>query len=621
MVTIVHRRQLFAVVLPAFLALLPVVGEASPAPVESTEPSARDDASARLHALFEREWRERLADDPLLATSMGLRGEHDRRLPDDSLAALARRAQAAQALLDELATIDRSTLDAEDRLSADVFRWQLEQVVDAHAHHHGRLPLTSDTGFHVSFAQLPDQMPLRTAEDYQAYAARLRAFSGWVDDHVERLRAGVTSGMTLPRVTLASIDAALAAQLVDAPETSLFFAPFLAFPPTVAPEDRLSLETEGLAATRAAIEGHRRFLDFLRTEYAPAARESVGASSMNGGARYYAQRVRHFTTLDVSPEEVHRVGLDEVARIRAEMDAVIARVAARGEFRITDDPEADFERFVDWLRTDPRFYAETPQALLERASFLAKRIDGLLPHLVRRLPRLPYGVEPVPDHIAPYYTAGRYVPGSLDGSCAGTYWVNTHDLPSRPLYALEALTLHEAVPGHHLQISLAQELGDLPPFRRELYISAYGEGWALYTERLGVEVDFYTDDYAEFGRLTYEMWRACRLVVDTGLHAFGWSRERAIDYLASNTALSLREVETEIDRYISWPGQALAYKMGEITIRRLRAEAEDALGEGFDLRAFHDTILGTGSVPLPALERVVRRWIEETRHEEPAEGS
>ncbi|MEM9557576.1 MAG: DUF885 family protein [Acidobacteriota bacterium] len=603
-------------VLSLVLTLSSILGSMAAATGPSDPESAGDTEGSpqeRLADLFARAWKHQLAENPLLATSLGRRGAHDRLLPDSSLAAHARRAKAARAFLTELETIDHTALDADDMADAEVFRWQQQQVVDEFAHHQERLPLTSDTGFHVGFGRLPAEVPLATADDYAAYIARLEAFPRWVDDHIELLRAGKVSNHTLPRVTLESIDAAVSAQLVDSPSASPFFAPFRAFPEfleaATTEAERESLRADGEAATRTVIESYRRFLDFLRTEYAPAARETIGASSMPEGDSYYAHRVRHYTTLDLTPEEVHQIGLDEVARIRAEMTAVITRAADAAAAAGDTSVPREFDAFVAFLRSDPRFYADSPRALLEYASYLSKRIDGRLPTLFAHLPRLPYGVEPVPAEIAPYYTAGRYVPGALDGTRAGTYWVNTHDLPSRPLYALPALTLHEAVPGHHLQISLAQQMDQLPPFRRELYISAYGEGWALYAERLGVEVDFYEDAYADFGRLTYEMWRACRLVVDTGIHAMSWSRQQAIDYLAGNTALSLREVETEIDRYISWPGQALAYKMGEITIQRLRREAEADLGPDFDLRTFHDTVLGTGSVPLPVLENVVGRWV------------
>jgi uncharacterized protein (DUF885 family) len=348
------------------------------------------------------------------------------------------------------------------------------------------------------------------------------------------------------------------------------------------------------------VAGYAKLLDFTLDEYVPGARSTLGASELPGGEAYYAQRIRHFTTLDLAPEEIHEIGEREVARIRAEMEQIVREVGFEG----------GFAAFLDFLRTDPRFYAGTAEELLMRASTIAKRMDAQLPSLFKTLPRLPYGVAPVPDHLAPKYTGGRYVPAPQGGTQPGYYWVNTYALASRPLYVLEALTLHEAVPGHHLQISLANELEDLPSFRRHLYLSAFGEGWGLYSEWLGLEAGFYTDPYSDFGRLTYEMWRACRLVVDTGLHALGWTRDQAMDFLASNTALSLHEVETETDRYISWPAQALAYKLGELEIKELRREAEAALGERFDIREFHDAVLGSGSVPLPVLERIVRRWIE-----------
>jgi uncharacterized protein (DUF885 family) len=360
------------------------------------------------------------------------------------------------------------------------------------------------------------------------------------------------------------------------------------------------LRTAGRAAVmEGAVVGYREFLDFFRNEYLPHARTTLGASELPNGRAYYKQQIREFTTLDLTPEEIHKIGLSEVARISAEMNAVIKETGFQG----------DFPAFLVFLRTDPRFYAKTPEELLSRASRIAKRIDGKLPSLFKTLPRLPYTVEPVPADIAPKYTSGRYVGPAQGSTQPGIYWVNTYMLESRPLYNLEALTLHEAVPGHHLQISLSRELGDLPNFRRFSYISAFGEGWGLYCEWLGVEAGIYQDPYANFGRLTYEMWRACRLVVDTGMHALGWSRERAMDYMAANTALSLHEVRTETDRYISWPGQALAYKMGELKIRELRRQAESELGPRFDERAFHDAILANGPVPLPVLEEQIRDFI------------
>ena len=362
------------------------------------------------------------------------------------------------------------------------------------------------------------------------------------------------------------------------------------------------LREAGKRAIRESIvPTYQEFLEFMVNEYRPGARTTLGASELTNGREYYAHLIRHFTTLDLTADQVHEIGLKEVARIREEMDEVIRKVGFEG----------DFDAFLQFLRTDPRFYPETPEQLLKEASYIAKKMDGKLPALFKTLPRLPYTVEPVPAPIAPRYTAGRYVGAPIGSTRPGYYWVNTHALESRTLYTLEALTLHEAVPGHHLQNALRQELTGLPDFRRFSSFNAFGEGWGLYSEWLGLEAGFYTDPYSNFGRLTYEMWRACRLVVDTGLHAMGWTRRQAMDYLASNTALSLHEIRTETDRYIAWPGQALAYKMGELKIRELRAKAEKALGGRFDVREFHDAVLLNGSIPLSVLEDQIELFIEQ----------
>jgi len=401
---------------------------------------------------------------------------------------------------------------------------------------------------------------------------------------------------------LEGYDVTMATHVVGAAEKSVFFAPFRAFPPGVPAEERARLTEAGRRAImQGAVPGYKALLDFMKTEYVPRARTSIGASSLPRGREYYAHLVRSFTTLDLTADQVHEIGRQEVLRIRAEMDAAMAKTGFQG----------NFAAFLNFLRTDPRFYAKTPEELLENASYIAKRMDGKLPSLFGRLPRLPYGVEPVPAHLAPKYTGGRYIPAPIGGTQAGEYWVNTYALDKRPLYTLEALTLHEAVPGHHLQIALQQELTGLPEFRRFSDVGAFVEGWALYAERLGLEAGFYKDPYSDFGRLTYEMWRACRLVVDTGIHAKGWTRAEAMEYLESHTALSLHEVRTETDRYISWPGQALCYKMGELKIRELRGQAEQALGQKFDVRSFHDVVLGSGAVPLTVLEEQVRAYIAE----------
>jgi uncharacterized protein (DUF885 family) len=415
---------------------------------------------------------------------------------------------------------------------------------------------------------------------------------------------GLERGMTQPRAILEGIEHSAAAHAVGNARASAFFTPFQKFPVGV-PEAR----RDGLReAARRAIEisivpAYRKLTKFLTEEYIPGARETLGAVRLPQGEAYYAQRIKHFTTLDLSAKEIHQIGLEEVARIREEMQVVIEEVGFEGSFA----------EFLAFLRTDPRFYPSTADELLREASYIAKRMDGQLPALFKTLPRQPYTVEAVPDSIAPKYTAGRYVSGRAGGTQPGRYWVNTYALDTRPLYNLEALSLHEAVPGHHLQGALNAELEDLPSFRRYSYLSAFGEGWGLYSEWLGIEAGFYTDPYSNFGRLTYEMWRACRLVVDTGVHAFGWTRQQVIDYLAANTALSMHEIGTETDRYISWPAQALSYKIGELKIKELRRRAEDALGNRFDVREFHDAVLLSGSIPLRVLEQKIDRFIEQQK--------
>ncbi|HEV8199822.1 MAG TPA: DUF885 domain-containing protein, partial [Candidatus Polarisedimenticolia bacterium] len=437
-------------------------------------------------------------------------------------------------------------------------------------------------------------------KDYENYLARLAAFPAWMDQNLERMREGLKRGITVPKATMAGIETSIAPLASGPPGKHPVYEPFTAFPATLAEADttRLAARAKQVIAEQV-IPGYARFLEFMRKDYVPGCRDTIAATALPDGDAFYRHEIRTFTSLDLDPKEVHELGLKEVARIRSEMEQVIAKTGFKGDL-------AAFQKF---LREDPRFYAKTPEALLKEASYIAKRMDAKLPSLFGRLPRQPYGVQPVPAALAPKYTSGRYSGSPIDGTEPGWYWVNTYALETRPLYNLEALTLHEAVPGHHLQGALAKENTDLRPFRRYSYISAYGEGWGLYCEWLGIEAGFYTDPYSEFGRLGYQSWRASRLVVDTGIHAFGWTRQQAIDYLVANTSLPVHEATTETDRYISWPGQALSYYIGYLKIRELRAQAEKDLGERFDRRAFHDEILGHGSVPLPVLERLIRDWI------------
>jgi len=561
-------------------------------------PAVADDVT-KLHAIFDKNWETRLRESPTFATSVG-RHEYDALLPSVTPADLARRQAQRKATLAELATVDRLKLPAPEQVNYDIFKEQIQQGIESYDFADYEMPINADSGFHSGFARLAKEMPLATVHDYENYISRLNAWPRYVREEIALMRLGLKSGMTVPRATLAGYDASIAAHVVDDATKSVFWPPFDKFPSTVPASEQERLRNEGRnAIMNGAVVGYREFLDFFRNEYLPGCRTTLGASELPNGPAYYRFKIREFTTLDLSPEEIHNIGLKEVDRISGEMNAVMKQVGFTG----------DFAAFLQFLRTDPRFYAKTPQQLLEHAAWIAKTIDGKLPSEFKTLPRLPYTVEPVPDDIAPKYTSGRYVGPPWGSTQPGIYWVNTYAVGTRPLYNLESLTLHEAVPGHHLQIALSRELGDLPNFRRFSYISAFGEGWGLYCEWLGLEMGFYTDPYSNFGRLTWEMWRACRLVVDTGIHSMGWTRQQSIDYIASRAALPLHEVETEVDRYISWPGQALSYKLGELKIKELRARAEQALGSRFDRREFHDVVLGSGAVPLDVLEANVNRWI------------
>jgi len=561
----------------------------------------------QLNELYDEAWQFRLKENPLFATQVGMH-DYDGRLPSMTLESIELRLKKNREFLQRLRAITPEGLKRRDRINFRIFERQLVDRISDAEFRGFLLPLTSETGFHTSFARLPDWVPLQTVRDYKNYLSRLNAFPEYTDQHIRLLEEGLKSGMVLPKAVLNGYESTVKPHLVKQVEKSVFYAPFHRFPKHFPKDRKEELAERGASIIMdSVIPAYRRFLEFLRREYIPGCRETLGASALPDGDAYYSFLVRRHTTLDLTPREVHQTGLDEVKRIRAEMLKVIREA----------DFDGGLQEFIQFLRKDPRFYAKTAEELLKEASRIAKRIDGKLPSLFKTLPRLPYGVEPVPEDIAPRYTAGRYVGAPIGGTRAGTFWVNTYDLESRPLYALTSLTLHEAVPGHHLQNALRQELEDLPAFRRFSGINAYGEGWGLYSEWLGIEAGLYDDPYDHFGRLTYEMWRACRLVVDTGIHAFGWSRRQAVDFLAENTALSLHEIGTEVDRYISWPGQALAYKIGELKIRELRKRAEAELGEHFDVREFHDVILLSGPVPLDLLEEQVNRYIEEVSHAAP----
>lgn len=553
----------------------------------------------QLHQLFHAEWENRMRFDPLYATYTGDARYNDR-LPRTRPADFVTFVSDLTAFRRQLDSIPREELPPAEQLNCDIWRRLVDDELREFELGGHLLPLSKMWGFHIAFADVYLNTPFNNFEDYENYIARLNAFPQYVQDQIELMREGLRRNFIPPRVTLEGVDDSLRAQLVSDPASSVLYQPFLSFPAILDEAQRLRLSQAGQAAIlNAVVPGFQSGLTFLLDEYLPAARETIAASELPRGVEFYTHRIRAYTSLELTPQEVHQTGLDEVARIRAEMEAVLQQVGFTGTFR----------QFIEFLRSDPRFYVQTPAQLLEKTALVLKRMDGELPRLFKTLPRLPYGIRPIPDYNAPGNTAAYYFPAPGDGSRAGNYYVNTYDLTSRPLYEIEALSLHEAVPGHHLQIALQQELSDLPLFRRHNGFTSFVEGWALYSERLGLEVGFYQDPYSNFGRLSYEMWRACRLVVDTGMHALGWSRQQAIDYMLDNTSSTLLNITNEVDRYIGWPGQALAYKIGELKIRALRARAETALGARFDLRHFHDVLLLQGAVPLDVLESMVDGYI------------
>ena len=578
-----------------FLLLLVMGCKQAPEPKVATE-----DAGALLHAALDETWDFAMAEDPLHATRSGVHDYNDK-LPQYRPEDLKRRYDFARDMLTRIAAIDRSQLEHNDRISYDIFKMQLETRVSEYELETHLIPFTSDTGFHVRLAMMPSGLPLATVKDYDNYLARLQAAPAYIQQHIDLLKTGLEKGITQPQMLVDKMMNTFSGPVSDKVADSLFYQPFTRIPESFTEEDRKRLSQAAEQAIPPVSDAYRKLAAFMQDQYKPGARTAIGAYQAPDGKARYTFWIKHYTTLDKTAEEIHQIGLDEVKRIRAEMDAVIAEVGFKGSF----------DEFLTFLRTDERFYAKTPEELMAAANAHSDKIRKALPDLFGRLPKRPFIVEPVPEHLAPNYTAGRYVSASKGSDKPGKYWVNTHNLPSRPLYALEALTLHEAVPGHHMQSALTQEMEHLPKFRQVLYLSAFGEGWGLYSEFLGLEAGFYTDPYSNFGRLTYEMWRACRLVVDTGIHAMEWSREDAVNFMKTNTALSLHEVGTEIDRYISWPGQALSYKMGEIEIRALRGEAEEKLGDRFDLKTFHDRVLRNGTVPLPILRKEIEAYMAE----------
>ena len=564
-------------------------------------PTCGDDAAGdQLHGIFQEEWDRTMRESPTWASSLGDR-RFNTQWPDRSREAIEESHRRDRVVLEQLKTIPADELDPADQINLQLFRREYEFRVAAHRFHWFLVPLNQRGGIQDA-GSLADSLRFETVQDYEDWLARIRAFPRYMNQTVQLMRRGIAEGVLHPRVIMERIPAQIAQQLVSDPEQQLFFKPFREFPESIpdAECERLREAAEE-AITAHVLPAYTRLDDFFRAEYLPACFESVGIWQLPHGPELYALRCEEFTTTELTPREIHEIGLREVARIRDEMEAIIRQVNFEGSF-------ADF---LDHLRTSEEFYFGTGDELLRAYLAVCKRIDPQLVKLFKRLPRIPYGVEPIPAYIAPDTTTAYYRRPAADGTRAGTYFVNLYRPEVRPKYEIEALSLHEAVPGHHLQIALAQELGQLPMFRRFGGYTAFVEGWGLYAESLGGELGLYQDPYSRFGQLTYEMWRAVRLVVDTGMHEFQWSRERAIEFFASNTAKTLLDIENEIDRYIAWPGQALAYKIGELKIQELRRRSEESLGDAFDIREFHDIVLRNGAVPLNVLEQQVQDWLDE----------
>ena len=512
----------------------------------------------------------------------------------------------ANELLLNLALIDTSFLNENDKISYKLLSFKLQDIIDYYEFERYLNPLLSDSGFHSSLGYMVK--PLYNYKQVKEYISKLNALPDYVDQHFINLREGLSKGVSQPLVIFKGYESTYDDHITKDFKANYFYSPFLNMPDDLSESQIDSVLYEGQKAIeQSVIPEFKRIKEFFEKEYFPNTRTKIGVSEIQDGLDYYQNRINYYTTSkSYTADIIHEIGIKEVSRIKKEMVKIISDLNFNGSF---DD-------FFNFLRTDDRFYAKTPRELLMFARDISKRIDAKLPKFFKTLPRKPYGVAPVPDAIAPKYTGGRYVGTSKNSTEPGYYWVNTYDLKSRTLYTIPALTAHEGVPGHHLQGSLNNELGDsIPRFRRNLYLSAFGEGWGLYSEFLANDMGIYRNEYEQFGKLTYEMWRACRLVVDTGIHAMGWTREQAVEYMSKNTALSLHEINTEVDRYISWPGQALSYKIGEIKIRELREKAKISLGKKFDIRDFHEVILSQGTVTLSILEQRINNYINKTKNE------
>lgn len=588
------KTTLLAGLLAAFVTA-PIVAHAGQATAPSTatpaEAAPSTNADSRFRAIYTSEWAWRHRQSGVSSSGEPLPGAA--RLDNVGAEVQQQRLQRWQTVLGQLDALDPQQLSRANQVNYAVYREQIANLLADQQFKTWQMPFNSDSSFWGDIGYRLHNDNLRSVADYQGYIDQLGQIPAYFNQEITNMRAGIARGFTVPQAVLKGRDASIAAiaDLTD-PLQSTFYAPLKHLPESFSDDQRQQLRGEALQRIRDdVIPAYTRLLTFFRTEYVPNARTTLAAEALPDGKAFYRQQIREYTTLDMTPDAIHQLGLEQVAKIHAQMVATMKQTGFTGSFA----------QFLHFLRTDPQFYAKSPQELLDKTAWVAKEVDGQLDTFFDHLPRQRFTIKPVPADIAPYYTSGR---GGPD-----VYLVNTYDLPSRPLFNMPALTLHESMPGHALQLALAAEQGNQPAFRRDSYISAYGEGWALYAEYLGNEMGIYKTPYQRFGFLTYQMWRACRLVVDTGIHHLGWTRQQSIDYLTENTALSDREIANEVDRYISWPAQALSYELGYLKIRELRARAEKSLGSKFDLRHFHDTVLQIGSVPLPVLEKRIDRFI------------
>lgn len=594
------------------MILLQVIGFCTFFLGQTSQSSAQDNGEDRIQhsdfqELLDEIWDFELTVTPLLATNVGdPRGQDC--LADDSLEGIKKRHEKRTDFFQRLIAFEPSSLPEISQIDHELTRLRLKTQLDHDDYEAYLMPINNREGFHISFPELPRVMNPSSVADFENYISRLLDFSRYTDQQIQLMRLGIKRRLTQPAIIMRDSANQAEAQVVGEPKQSRFYTIAReAANKTVKPEDWTKLSDSIEYAIRVSvIPSYAKFARFLRDEYLPACRGTISASALPRGRDYYQNQIERFTTIRVTPEQLHQTGIDENQRIRKEMNDIREAVGF----------EQNLTAFLEHLRTDPKFYPATGEELMKEAALILKKADGRLPELFGHLPRIPYGLREIPAYVAPQTTSAYYWPPSTDGTRGGVYYLNTYNLSARPLYQLEALSMHEAVPGHHLQLAIQAELTTLHPMSRESNLNAFIEGWALYSERLGKDLGFYTDPYQEFGRLSMEAWRASRLVVDTGIHWFGWTRDQAINYMENNTALSKHNIVAEVDRYIGWPAQALSYKTGELAIRRIRTDAEDRLRDQFDVREFHDRVLEAGAIPIPMLESRISQWIDEKQKAE-----